>query len=86
MRRPLVIYDFVTAPLWIFFTYEEHLIFDFISVPAAQKEGASAEDNRLKEKGRDRGGRAVDLGRGRGDGRWLLRSAKIEHKIVKRRP
>ncbi len=31
-RRPLVIYDFATAPFWIFLIYEENLIFFFISV------------------------------------------------------
>jgi hypothetical protein len=33
MRRPLVIYDFATAPLWIsLYMYEENSIFFFISV------------------------------------------------------
>jgi hypothetical protein len=74
--RPLVIYDFATAPLRIFIYDRKILIFFFISVPAAQKEGASAETNRLKRKGRDKGGRGGGLGRGRVDGRcrWLPRS------------
>ncbi len=33
MRRPLVIYDFATAPFWIsLYIYEENLIFFFINV------------------------------------------------------
>jgi hypothetical protein len=35
MRRPLVIYDFATAPLWISLLDEENLNFFFISAPAS---------------------------------------------------
>ncbi len=33
IRKPFLIYDFVTAPLWISPIYEENLIFFFISAP-----------------------------------------------------
>ncbi len=32
IRKAFLIYDFATAPLWIFLIYEENLIFFFISV------------------------------------------------------
>jgi hypothetical protein len=37
MRRPLVIYDFATAPFLNFLVYEENLIFIFISVKVVSK-------------------------------------------------
>ncbi len=33
MRRPLVIYDFATAPFWISLNNKENFVFFFISVP-----------------------------------------------------
>jgi hypothetical protein len=31
IRKPFIIYDFATDPIWIFFIYEENLVFFFIS-------------------------------------------------------
>jgi hypothetical protein len=33
IRKPFLIYDFATAPLWISLLYEENFLFFFISVP-----------------------------------------------------
>jgi hypothetical protein len=48
MRRPLVLYDFATAPTLNFRIYEENLILFFISVGNNKKEAIEKKEWRRK--------------------------------------
>ncbi len=84
--RPLVIYDFATAPSWISLNMRKNLIFFFISVQHASRNGSALKIHRKRTRS-DSNRSEQDCGRRGAERRWTddLDPANMEERRRRRR-